>query len=145
MMQNLIIAVAMAMTLSAGTAWARGEGHGGGHHKGDEISPLEKHFSPKNMKDLGLTDEQKEKLKAIRQANRVESEKIREEMKAARKAFKESLRTSATKEDVTKAYQLMLDKKNQLSKSRLDSLLNARDILTDEQKAKLFGKTAKED
>lgn len=145
MMQNLIIAVVMAMTLSAGTAWARGEGRGGHHHKGDEISPLEKHFSPRNMKELGLTAEQKEKLKAIRETNRTDSEKLREEMKAARKAFKESLRTSATKEDVTKAYQLMLDKKNQLSKSRLDSLLNARDVLTDEQKSKLFGKAEKED
>lgn len=132
---NLVLAGALFTTMISTNVWARSEGRG--HHKGDEIA-MDRHFHPKKMKDLNLTEEQKEKLKAIREAAKADSQKCREDMRAARKAFKEVLRSNASKEAVLAAHQGMLDKKQQLSKTRLETLLSAREILTEEQRAKLF-------
>ncbi|MGE9746753.1 Spy/CpxP family protein refolding chaperone [Bdellovibrio bacteriovorus] len=132
---NLVLAGALVATMMSTNAWARSGGRD--HHKNDEIA-LENHFSPKKMKELNLTEEQKEKLKAIREAAKAEKQKCREDMRTARKAFKEALRSNASKEAVTAAYQSMLEKKQQLSQARLDTLLSARDVLTEEQRAKLF-------
>ncbi len=109
-------------------------------HKGEDIHSIDKHFNPKKLKDLDLTSEQKEKMKALRTEAKSEIKKCREDMKQARKDFKEALKSGASKEEVVAAFQKMTDKKNELSKSRLESILEVRDILTAEQRAKLFEK-----
>lgn len=124
----------LMVTLISGMAMARGPG------KDDTFAPMERHFSPEKMKSLNLTDEQKTKLKALRQERRAEVQKMREELEQAKTAFKESIQANASKDAIMQAFQKMIDKKSQLAKTRLDGILAARDLLTDEQKAKLFNK-----
>ena len=131
-----IVPIVAAMTFISAASVA-GEGKG---HKGGDMAPMDRHFSPENMKQLGLSSEQKDKLKDIRKSHRDDGKKIHEEMKAARKAFKEALKTDASKEDVTKAFDAMMAKKSELAKARFDGLLEAREVLTKEQRAKLFDK-----
>lgn len=126
----------LAITMLSGIAMARGERD---HHR-DEFAPMERQFSPEKMKDLGLSSEQISKLKALREAKKEDVKKLREEMKQAKMAFKEAVRTNASKDAISQAYQAMMDKKIQLGKVRLENLLAARDVLTDEQRAKLFNK-----
>lgn len=116
------------------SALARGAGKG---HSKDELG-IEKQFSVEKLKKLDLTPEQKEKLKELRQAHKDDAGKLHEELKAAKKSFKESLRSSASKEDVMKAFDAMMEKKSQLGKARMDGLLEAREVLTIEQRQKLF-------
>lgn len=132
------IATVMAITMLSGIALARGEGRE--HHKGDEMAPMERKFSPEKMKDLGLSEEQISKLKVVREAKKTEVQKLREEIKKSRQNFKEAIRSNASKEVITEAYKRVTDIKIQLGKARLEGLLSARDILTDEQRAKLFSK-----
>lgn len=134
---NQFLASIVVLSVISGPALARGPGRDGGRHK-DEIVPMEKHFNPEKMKELGLSEEQSAKLKAIREAKQAESEKLRAEAKEARHKFKQSIRANASREEVRQAFQAMIDKKEQLGKLRLESILDARDVLTDEQKAKLF-------
>lgn len=125
----------LALSLAAGTpALAKGK------HKDDEIHSIDRHFNPKRLKELDLTAEQKDKLKAVRTEAKTEIKKCREDMKQARKDFKDALKSGASKEEVIAAFQKMTDKKTELSKSRLESILEVRDILTTEQRAKLFEK-----
>ncbi|WP_374078205.1 Spy/CpxP family protein refolding chaperone [Bdellovibrio bacteriovorus] len=133
------IVTVLAITMLSGIAFARGEGRGH-HHKGDVIGPMERQLSPEKMRDLGLSEEQTAKLKALRETNKAEVQKLREETKKSRQNFKEAIRSNASKEVISQAFQSMMDKKTQLGKVRLESLLSARDILTDEQRAKLFSK-----
>ena len=127
----------MAVTSISGIALARGPVK---DHKNEDLAPIEKHFSPDKIKNLGLSDEQKDKLKEIRRSHKDDGQKLREEMKTARKAFKDSLRTNASREEVLKAYETMSAKKSELGKARIEGLLSAREVLTAEQRAKLFGK-----
>ena len=133
---KLFTAFIAVMTIS-GMALARGPVK---DHKSDDLAPIEKHFSPDKIKNLGLSDEQKDKLKQIRKSHKDDGQKLREEMKIARKAFKDSLRTNASREEVLKAYEAMSAKKSELGKARIEGLLSAREVLTAEQRAKLFGK-----
>ena len=136
-----IIMVLIAVLGLSSTALARGEGRGG--HGRDELA-IEKQFSMEKLKKLDLSKEQKEKLKELREAHKNDAEKNREELKAAKKSFKESLRSNASKEDVMKAYEAMMDKKLQVGKARIAGLLEAREVLTPEQRAKLFENKEKE-
>ncbi len=134
-LSRLMMILLSCMTLSV-AAHARGQGKDHGHGR-DELA-FEKQFSAENLKKLDLTAEQKEKLKELRKAHKDDAEKQREELHAAKKAFKQSLRSNATKEEVLKAFDAMLDKKELVARTRMTGLLEARDVLTPEQRANLF-------
>lgn len=136
---TVIMAIAMTAMISE-AAWARGEGRGGHHRDGGDECAMDKHLNPKKLKALGLSPEQEEKLKGLREANRSAVSQERDELKAAKKAFKEALRSGAPREQVEKAYDVMIEKKNRIAKARMNTLLSARDVLTPEQRAKLFEK-----
>ncbi|WP_374032166.1 hypothetical protein [Bdellovibrio bacteriovorus] len=67
---NLVLAGALVATMMSTNAWARSEGRE--HHKNDEIA-LENHFSPKKMKELNLTEEQKENSKPFVKPQRLKN------------------------------------------------------------------------
>lgn len=136
-LSRLIMVLSATIGLSS-TALARGEGRGGGHGHGRDELAIEKQFSLEKLKKLDLTKEQKEKLKDLREAHKNDAEKLREELKAAKKSFKEALRSNASKEDVVKLYEAMMDKKLQVGKARITGLLEAREVLTPAQREKLF-------
>lgn len=95
-------------------------------------------FKMMNMKNLDLTKEQRAQIKELRQKNKDVVEKLQSEMKTAKKAFKDAIASGKSKDEVQKAFESMLDKKNTLARTRMDALLSAREVLTAEQKAKLF-------
>lgn len=134
-----LIVVLLAIVGISSTSLARGEGHGRGHEggRGEELG-IEKQFSMEKLKKLDLSKEQKEKLKGLREAHKDDTQKLRDELKAAKKSFKESLRSNASKEEVLKTYEAMMDKKLQVGKARITGLLEAREVLTAEQREKLF-------
>lgn len=134
-LSRLIMVLIAAVGLSS-TAFARSEGRGGGHGR-DELA-IEKQFSMEKLKKLDLSKEQKEKLKELRETHKNDAEKLREELKIAKKSFKETLRSNASKEEVLKAYEAMIEKKSQVGKARITGLLEAREVLTPDQRAKLF-------
>ncbi len=141
---TVIMTIAMTSMVSQ-AAWSRGEGRGG-HTKGgrgDECS-MDHHLSLKRLKPLGLSKDQEAKLKDLREAKQSSIGKEREELKVAKKAFKEALRSGASREEVERAYGVMMEKKNKIAKIRMETLLSAREVLTTEQRAKLFEKRDKE-
>lgn len=136
-LSKLILVLIAASGISS-TALARGDGRGGGHGHGRDELAIEKQFSMEKLKKLDLSKEQKEKLKDLREAHKNDAEKLREELKAAKKSFKDALRSNASKEEVVKLYEAMMDKKLQVGKARITGLLEAREVLTAEQRQKLF-------
>lgn len=129
----------LALTSISLTAQARGSGKE--RHGGDCGERFEKHLSMDKLKHLDLSDEQKAKLKELRKTHQQEGDKnYRTSIKEARKKFKETLRSNASKEEILKAYEDMTSKKAQADRARLDGLLSAREILTEEQRSKLFQK-----
>lgn len=133
-LSRLIMIVISVTTLSS-MSWARGMGKS--HHGRDELA-IEKQFSMEKLKHMDLTAEQKEKLKELRKAHKDDATKLKEEFHSAKKNFKNALRSNSAKEEVLKAYDTMMEKKIQLGKARMTGLLEARDVLTPEQRAKLF-------
>jgi Spy/CpxP family protein refolding chaperone len=122
----------------SGTALARGseKAHEKDHGK-DELA-IEKQFSVEKLKKLDLSKEQREKLKDLREAHKGDTEKLREELRQAKKAFKEALRSNGSKEDVMKSFEAVAQKKAELGRARISGLLEAREVLTPDQRAKLF-------
>ncbi len=108
------------------------EGKGDGRH-------FEKIFD-----ELGLSAEQRDKLKAGREKGRAEEQKIREEMRSAREALGQELDKPTL--DVAKVKALHETLKTLIIKGedrRLDMILEVRTIMTPEQFA-AFQKTMKE-
>lgn len=130
-----LLMVVVSVSILSSLASARGVGREHGHR--DELA-IEKQFSLEKLKDLDLSGDQKEKLKELRKAHKDDANKFRDEFRAAKKSFKEALRSKAGKEEVLKAYDAMMEKKTQLGKSRMNGLLEAREVLTPDQRMKLF-------
>lgn len=130
---RLMMILLASMTLTA-TALARGPAK---EHGRDELA-FDKQFSAEKLKKLDLSAEQKEKLKELRRAHKDDAEKQREELRLAKRAFKDALSSNASKEEVLKTYDAMFEKKKQVGRTRMTGLLEAREVLTPEQRAKLF-------
>ena len=135
-----IMSAVLTLGLVSGVALAK-DRHGK-YGKGED--GVERHFSLEKLRDLDLSAEQKEKLKALREKSKGDREKNKSAMKETRKAFKDALKSNASKEEVKKAYEAMVSQKRAMGEARFDKLLEAREILTPEQRQKLFEKDVEE-
>jgi Spy/CpxP family protein refolding chaperone len=106
-------------------------------HSRDELA-IEKQFSIEKLKKLDLSAEQREKLKDLRQKHKDDVQKLCEELKVVKRAFKDALRSKAGKEEVMRAFDSMMAKKIEVGKARMAGLLEAREVLTPEQREMLF-------
>lgn len=136
-----VMSVIVTLGLVSGTALAKGDREGRHGRGGDGV---ERHFSLEKLKELDLSPEQKEKLKALRENSKEERHKNMAAMKEAKEAFKTALKSNASKEEVAKAYQKMTEQKRAIGQARFDKLLEAREILTVDQRKKLFEKDDEE-
>lgn len=86
------------------------------------------------FKELNLTPEQKEKLKAHREANRQRAETLRQAMRAKREAMRLELEKPDFKADRARALHEDLKKlQAQAADARFNGILEVRQILTPEQ------------
>lgn len=131
-----LLLLSLFISLITPLAEARG---GKGKTKHDP-SEMDYKFHPEKMRELGLTDEQTEKLKTLRQKNKEDHRKSKEEMMATKKQFRELMKSNASREEILNSFKAMNEKKRELEQKRFEGMLDAREILTPEQRAKLFSK-----
>jgi len=143
-MKKIIIAILALAVLATGVMFAIGQRSGdsdkrfggkrGGHHRGARIA----------LRGVGLTDEQKAKMKEIRQASRETIKPLREALKANREkmrtlsengSFDEVAVTALANEQAAISAKLIVERQRVISQTFA--------LLTDEQKAKLAEAKAK--
>ena len=92
----------------------------------------------KMMKELGLNDEQKAKVKEIRKEYKPKMKEIRAEKKEARKKFHEVFASEADSDDVRDAHEKITDLKEKLHELKLKKMLAIRDVLNVDQRKKFM-------
>ena len=121
-----------------------GKGHG---DKGDSCKGKEKSFfsiHPKIKEQLNLTEEQKNKLKEMKDTYGKEAMKKKHvAMEKAQKELEEALKSDATDEKVREKFDALHKLQEEFAKTRFEKILHVRSILTPEQRLKfktLIGK-----
>lgn len=127
----------MSLCLGTSLAFARGGGRHHEEHK-DALSPIERQFSPEKIKELNLSEEQMQKIKAIRQESHSQVKAMKEEMKTAKAELKKLIKSQASDAEILKAFEDFETKKAKFGKIRMENMLKARALLNEEQKKKLF-------
>ncbi len=92
-----------------------------------------------SMKHLNLTEEQREKIKTIRQSHREKIKAARERMKNARTAFKEAMKNGASNSALNSKHEEKLSSRSDFARARFAKVLAVRAVLTPEQRKKFKG------
>jgi len=111
-----------------------------GHRRGMRLGPrmLAMLESERARTELGLTDQQVERLRQVVVENEKASVKTRAEISVKRLELREQLRVEKPDRDaVMKKVQEISDLRGQMMKQRVDSLLTAKTVLTPEQQKKM--------
>lgn len=132
-----LLILTLFISLMVPVAEARG---GKGKMRHGDSTEMDFKFHPEKMRELGLSEEQLEKLKVLRQKNKEDHRKSKEEMMATKKEFRELMKSNASREEILRAFKAMNEKKRDLEQKRFEGMLDAREILTPEQRSKLFSK-----
>lgn len=90
------------------------------------------------MFKLGLSKEQKEKIRAIRQAKREKAEALQNEHKTKLAALQNALKTG-TDDEVRQAFAALQTSQQSLSAIHLEGMLETRTLLTPEQRKTFAG------
>lgn len=88
------------------------------------------------LKDLNLTPDQVQKIKAIRSRNKDNLSQQRQAMQQAQKELKELMAGDASSDQVRQKYDQVKALKQQLGEARFNTLLEIRNVLTLEQRQK---------
>ena len=131
---RMIMVLTMLGLMGAGpVAYAESQGddpEGGSgyrHGKGQEF-----------FKELNLTPEQQEKLKAQREANKADKQTVREELKTKMQALYAEIAKPGTKrEDVNGLVDEVSDLKAQMFAQKIDGVFAMKEVLTPEQFTKM--------
>lgn len=91
------------------------------------------------MRDLDLTDEQRSKIKEIRQAGRESTKSSRERMKAAREAFQSEMESGGSSSSLQSKHEAMINARAEFARARFNQMLQVREVLTPEQRKKFKG------
>ena len=87
--------------------------------------------------ELGLSDEQLEKMKAIREKRKSSQEGHREKMKAARDAFQSAMKNpKATKNELVSKFEALEKLQAQGKREKFEMMLEIRSLLDEKQIAK---------
>ncbi len=113
----------------------------GGHHgKRKMHKKMRKHKKQKlgEMKErLGLSDDQVSKIKSIRQSSKDKMKALREQKRAAKRQFKEAMRSSSNSPaQLRSLFNVVQNKRSEFANARFEKRLAVRAILTPEQLAK---------
>lgn len=120
-MKKVLILVALMVF----TPLAFSKGPGGG--KGDRM---------RLFQQLDLNEEQKEQIKAIRQGKKEKIKSLKERSKSDREAFKSAMDSDASKSKLKSLRKKMIKSKQSLKDHQFETMLEIRELLTAEQRAK---------
>lgn len=134
-MRNPMTLMAVLALCLASLASARPGGHGGPGGPGGFGGPPPG-FPMHLLRELDLSPEQKEKIKAIRQANRESMKKLREAARDSRKAVKDAL-AGGDDATLTKLFNDSQAKHQAMASAAFDQMLKVRAVLTAEQRNKI--------
>ncbi len=111
-----------------------------GHGDKGSCKGKEKHFYsilPKVKKQLNLTEEQKNKLKEMKDTyGREAMKKNHVAMEKAQKELEEALKSDASDEKVREKFDVLHKLQEEFAKTRFEKILLVRSILTPEQRLK---------
>jgi Spy/CpxP family protein refolding chaperone len=135
----IVLGIAACMFLS-GTAYSMPEG-GGLQEQGvkemQEKGQRYKAWKQRHedfIKELGLTQEQQDKLDALRKAHREENKDLREALKEKRQALKKELAKPVSDNNAISAIATeMKDIQAQLIDNRINNILQVKEVMTPEQ------------
>ncbi len=129
----MAILMVVGLMASGPMAYAESEGDNSEGGKGFKQGEGKEFF-----KELNLTPEQKEKLKAQREAKREINQALREQLKTKTQALHEAVAQPGTKQaDVTGLIADVNSLKGQMFSQNIDGVFAMKEILTPEQFAKM--------
>lgn len=91
------------------------------------------------LKELNLTDAQKDQLNQIKDNFWKNNKDTKKAMREARAKLREALKTKASKDDLRKQHRDLQALKMKFGEARFEKILAIRDILTSEQQKKFEG------
>jgi Spy/CpxP family protein refolding chaperone len=135
--RTVICSVAAAMLLAAPRVFARPSyaHEGGGEGRGERAAGREKF-----AEELGLTQEQKDAMKAQREQSRAKMKETREKLRDSQKALHEELQKPETDSAaIDNIVYRIKEAQGELIDQRVESFLSMKKILTPEQFQKMGG------
>ena len=100
----------------------------GGPRKGRRFQKL--------VEELDLTSEQQEAIRAIREEARSEKQALRQQMRQERETMRTLLASDTSRDELRSQHQKMLALRQDMATKRFETMLDVRDQLTPEQRAK---------
>jgi periplasmic protein CpxP/Spy len=95
------------------------------------------------MKELGLSDEQRAKIKEIRKGGREEGKKLRSELKEVREKLRNAAQSDSSKADLLSLFSKVQEKQQAMARHGFSKAMEIREVLTPDQRkkaGKLLGK-----
>lgn len=86
------------------------------------------------LKGLNLSEEQREKVKAIREKQESKVSSLRDRVKSAQEAFQNAQRSNESKSSILSKFDSLSELRTQMARARVEGMLEIREILTDEQR-----------
>ncbi len=95
-------------------------------------------YSMKALEQLDLSDEQRAKLKAIREAAKTDREADWSAIRELRSDLREKLASDASDDELRKMYTTLEEKRSEKHTRKFERMLEVRSVLTKEQRQKLI-------
>ena len=112
---------------------SQARGHGGMKgHKGDH----HKRMMKKIMKQVGLSKDQKKKIKGLKQNSRPKIKAAKKEMMSSKKALMKAVVSGQSESSLWNLFDRSFEKAKTLHRLRFEQMLAVRNVMTPEQKDK---------
>jgi len=95
------------------------------------------HRMDKVLQQLDLTPEQSEQIEAIKEQSKTRMEDLKQQMRSQREQMKSLLANDADAEEIRTQHQEAQDLHQQAANNRFETMLEIREVLTSEQRAKI--------
>jgi len=142
-MKNIkkIFTIMIIIVVACGVGYSSAEGYGQGETCSPDFKGKKMH---KVMEELGLTQEQKDQLKEMKIGNREAAKQLREKIKTKRGEMKAELtKPQSDRNKLDSIIEEIGELKKETMRSRIDSVLRMKMVLTPEQYKLLNEKTQK--
>lgn len=139
-MSGLAVMLTFANSAYAGDGWGKGGGKGKGKHGWHKGGEKRHEKMMQHLEDLGLSEDQRTKIKSLHESHRAEMEAQRDAMKASHEAFRDAMKSAdKTDDELTAMHEKIVSTRSDEMRMRFKHMLQIRGILTPEQRAKFRG------
>ena len=87
------------------------------------------------LQQLNLTDEQSQQIETIKEQSQTAARELKEQLQTQRQEMQTLMKSDAAKEEIREQHQVAQSLRQQLENERFETMLEIRDILTQEQRA----------